>query len=170
MYIKKEKAQVMLVDILFSIVIIILMFFLLTKWVEISVYNTSSNKQNLELNSISLLAYNKLTSSYGINVYAKDNNNSFIIPNSFSKHSEITKANLGLPDDYNCFFKVQGINFITNECKDIVPTTGSYFQIDFNAIKYSSAHIKKSDYTNDLLGVPHPPIMPAKLVIWRDIK
>ena len=167
---KKEKAQVMLVDVLFSIVIIILMFFLLTKWVEINVYNTSSNKDNLELNNISLLAYNKLTSNNKINVYAEDSNNSFLIPDSFSKDSEITKANLGLPKDYNCFFSVQSINFSTNECKDIIPATGPYFQLDFNVIKYTNATIKKSDYTKDLQGISSPSIMPAKLVVWRDIK
>jgi len=167
---KKEKAQIMLVDILFSIVIIILMFFLLTKWVEINIYNTSSNKDNLELNNISLLIYNKLTSNYKINVLAVDSNNSFLIPDSFSKDSEITKANLGLPTDFNCTFTVQGVNFTTNECVDTPPTIGSYFQLDFNAIVYSSATIRKSDYTNNLSGSSTPLIKSAKLVVWRDIK
>ena len=167
---KKEKAQVMLIDVLFSIVIIILMFFLLTKWVEINVYNTSSNKDNLELNNISLLVYNKLTSNYKINVYAEDSNNSFLIPDSFSKYSKITKDNLGLPRDYNCSFTVQGINFNINECDDTPPTTVPYFQLDFNVIKYTSATIQKSDYTKDLQGISSPSIKPAKLIVWRDIK
>jgi len=167
---KKEKAQIMLVDVLFSIVIIILIFFLLTKWVEINVYNTSSNKDNLELNNISLLAYNKLTSNSKINVSSVDSNNSFLIPDSFSKDSNITRVNLGLPTDFNCSFTVQGISFNTNECTDTPPTTGAYFQLDFNALVYSNATIRKSDYTDNLAGTSSPTISSAKLVVWRDIK
>ena len=54
-----RKGQVMLLDVLFAVVIIILMFFLLIKFVETDIYKTNVDSRTEELTSVGSLAYQK---------------------------------------------------------------------------------------------------------------
>jgi len=165
---KKQKGQVMVLDILFALVIIILMFFLLFRWSEVEIYNSSSDKVNYELNNVGLLVFNKLTNNSEINCYASDSENNYIISNCFAIDSDITKDKLGVPSTYSCNFDVIGLTITINECDDALPTGDSYFALNFDVVTNATKQVSKGNYINDFLnGTGNLTTTTAKLVVWK---
>jgi hypothetical protein len=166
---KKEKAQVMLLDVVFSVVIIILLFFLLFRFTEIQIYNSSLDKANYELEKIGTISFNRIVNNPKINCVISDTNNQIPIPNCLAPSSEITLKTLGIPENYDCNFTVSGTSFAINECNSNLPSDTQYYAVSFDVLIGSDKNIPKSEYMNSILGNSSTiTSKSAKLVIWDE--
>lgn len=149
--IKTRKGQIVITEVLFAIVIIILMFLLLLKLAEIEVYKNNSDKITEKLNYIGILAYNKSLNNPQINCKVTDSRNAIYVPGTINKNATITKAKLGIPGDYHCYFSVTNVRFATNECTQIPVTDSESYFVDFKVITCDS-QITKEQYNKNITG------------------
>ncbi len=152
--IKNKKAQIMSLDILFTVTLVVLMFFLLFNIVEARLYQANIDKANNELDAIGFLAFDKIINNPLLNCYAYDTNNNFTIPACVSlSQSAITKKTLGIPQGYKC--NLTGAVFTTNECNDVfIPAdNSSYFSLDFNVTVAANKAISKKDYIENYMNI-----------------
>ncbi len=166
----------MVLDVIFTIVLIILIFFLLFRWTEVKTYQSITDRKIVELNYISKTAFNSLTDNHSISCYAYDGNNQYLVSSCFGLDSEISKTSLGIPIDYNCSFSIDGGGFVlaSNDCDNILPaSTENYFSVDFNVVTNPDRFLSKSIYLENILGKPTATpltVREATLVIWKWIK
>jgi hypothetical protein len=155
---KNKKGQVITLDVLFSVVIVILMFFMLFNVAETKIYRMNSININKDFEYTADLAFKNLVNNPAINCYVKDENNSYLIPSCFSEMSEIFKKDLGLNDDYKCNLSWTGASsFTINECQDAFNPNNLnyYYSIDFNGyfLTAPSREVSKLDYINSYKGI-----------------
>lgn len=166
--IKTKKGQIIILDVLFAVVIVVLMFFLLVKLAEIEIYNVNSDKSIEKLNYSGMQAYRKIINNPQVNAKVVDSKNSVYIPGSVNKFSSITKSKLSISWDYNCYFSVNSVAFPINECNQTPPTDKETFAVDFNVIVFTS-DITKEEYINYVTGRETPVIETATLKVWRSV-
>jgi len=158
--IKTKKGQLIILDVLFSIVLVLLAFFLLFKLAEIDIYKTNADKNIEKLNSVGTLAYQKLLNNPQINCSV----NGAYVPGTI-KNTEITKAKLGIPFDYNCSLNVAN----STECNQTPP--GTYrvpiFSVDTTLVGCSSI-LTKEEYYKYILAKQAPSTQIVTLKIWRN--
>jgi len=164
-----EQGQIVILDVLFAVVLVTLLFFLLSRWIEMDIYTSNTNKVIYEVDKVGHIALNRLTSNPEINCYASDNNNSFLIPACISSTSAITKQGLGIPSNFNCSFSVNGLAILNNQCTQSLPADEvNYFKYDFNVIVSSSRVISKKEYMSNILGKSSTiNTAEATLVVWK---
>jgi len=167
--IKTKNGQVMVLDVVFTIVLIILIFLLLFRWTEVKTYQSTTDRHILELNSISRTAFNSITQNPSINCYATDANNYFLMSSCFGADSNISKEKLGIPDNYNCSFIINGFSLGINDCTDNLPSNiDNYSKVTFNVITNSTRAISKNIYLSNILNKANTlPEREATLVIWK---
>lgn len=167
--IKNKRAQVMLLDVLFAIVLITLLLFLLFKVSETKIYSINSSKEINELESVGGLAFNKLTDNSFVNCKVLDSQNNILIKNSFYPDSKISKENLGLGPEYNCYFEIVGFQLANNSCNNSdYSLSNNYYAISFQTITYDSNEVPKSIYINNILDDDDTlQKRNAKLVVWK---
>jgi len=166
--IKNKRAQVMLLDVLFAVVLIILLLFLLFKISETKIYSINSSKEINELESVGALAFNKLTDNSFVNCKVLDSQNNILIKNCFYEDSNISKENLGLGPEYNCYFEIDGFSLVNNSCNSDYASSNNYYAIFFETITYDSSEVPKSIYINNILDVDDTlQKRDAKLVVWK---
>jgi hypothetical protein len=170
--IKNKKAQIMALDVLFSVVLIILIFFLLFNVVEARINQANTDRINREFDSIGNLVFMNIINNPLINCYAKDTQNKYHIPACLgSNDSNITKQTIGLPDGYKCNLSGLGGGFVNNECVDAFdPATDYFYSIDFNVSIISDREISKFDYTRSYKGSATnlDNIAQLNLKVWKD--
>ena len=160
--IRTRKGQVMLIDVLFAVVIVILMFFLLLKFVETDIYKTNVDSRTEELTSVGSLAYQKFLNNPAINCKVKDSENSFYLPGTINTTGPITKSGLGIPSDYNCF--VSGAT--VTGCQ-ATSHTGISYTITFPVITCST-DLNKNAYIDYITNTSSDPSTQAiTLQVWR---
>ena len=150
-----KKGQVLSLDVIFSIVLIILMFFLLFNIVEASTYRTLKDIENKRLDNIGNTAVIQILNNPLDGCYAENPNNRYFIPACLSlENSEIKKYNLGIPHDYNCSITRVGggNNFTNNECSDAFTNANAYFSINFEVSLVDDLNISRDEYINNLKG------------------
>lgn len=159
--IKTKKGQVMLLDVLFAVVIVILMFFLLLKFVETDIYKTNVDSRTEELTSIGSIAYQKFLNNPKINCKVTDSQNSFYLPGTIDTSETITKSGLGIPSDYNC--SVSGVT--VTGCQTTTHTGISY-TITFPVITCST-DLNKNTYIDYITDIYNPSTQSITLQVWR---
>lgn len=166
---KNKKGQVMVLDVMFTIVLVILIFFLLFRWTEVKTYQSINDRKTTELNSISKTAFFSLTENYSINCYAGDSSNKFLITSCFGADSIISKKDLGIPINYNCSFVINGFVMNVNECDDVLPLDqNNYFNLGFSVITNNTRAISKDVYLSNILNKANTLTKrDASLVIWK---
>lgn len=167
---KTEKGQVMVLDVLFSITLLILMIFLLSKITELQIDKANTEKEIYKLNKTGNIVYNKLTNNQEINCYTHDNNNDILIPNCFGKNSDITKQKLGLTFDYNCNFSITNFTITNNECDDVydIADLNAYYMVDINVIVNNTRDLNKQIVMNNILNKTNDlNIEKGTIVIWK---
>ncbi|MDD3177931.1 MAG: hypothetical protein PHR26_00250 [Candidatus ainarchaeum sp.] len=153
MFIKKEKAQMMVLDIVIAIVLLTIMFFLLNRFVDLKIYNTQSTLKEKELSSISQIAFNNISQNSKINCFISNSDNSFVFRNCFYTDSNINKNSLGLLDNYKCNFSIDSFNILNNSCNDILQSNiDNVYEIDFNVIISDFKYISKEKYLSCIEG------------------
>lgn len=157
-----RKGQVMLLDVLFAIVIIVLMFFLLIRFVETDIYKTNVDSRTEELTSVGTLAYQKFLNNPKINCKVTDSANSFYLPGTINTTETITKGDLGIPLDYNC--EVTGL--LVNGCQLILPDNKPNYTIKFVVVTCSN-DLNKNTYVNYITNQSDPAKSTITLKIWR---
>ncbi|HOZ35410.1 MAG TPA: hypothetical protein PLK55_00290 [archaeon] len=158
--IKTKKGQVMLLDVLFAVVIVILMFFLLLKFVETDIYKTNVDSRTEELTSIGSIAYQKFLNNPKINCKVTDSQNSFYLPGTIDTSETITKADLGIPADYNCH---------TDPTVDGCQATafsGPSYTIQFPVVTCST-DLNKNTYIDYITDIYNPSTQLITLQVWR---
>ncbi|HOD89528.1 MAG TPA: hypothetical protein PKK56_00365 [archaeon] len=166
----KDKGQVMVLDILFSITLLILMIFLLSKITELQIDKENTEKEIYKLNKIGNIVYNKLTNNQEINCYTHDNNNDILIPNCFGKDSIITKQALGLTSDYNCNFSITNFTITNNQCNQTYNLSDlkAYYIVDINVIVNNTRDLNKQTVMNNILNKTNDlNIETGTIVIWK---
>jgi len=170
---KRSKGQLMVLDVAFTIVLIILLFFFLFRWTEMKTYESISQRKQIELNYVSQNVFFSLTNNHSINCYASDNNNQFLITSCFSSNSPISRVNIGLPADYDCNFSIDGFNLTNNTaCSSTFDSASNnnYSIIKFNVITTTNNNllVRKSNYLNNILDKSSSLVSrEATLVIWK---
>ncbi|MFA5746124.1 MAG: hypothetical protein WCX82_03090 [archaeon] len=165
--IKTKKGQIVILDVLFAVVIIILMFFLLMKLAEVQVYKINSDKQIEKLNNVGTLAFKKALNNPQINCKVVDSVNSFYLPGTIQESAVITKKTLGIPGDYNCSFLISGVSISSNACNQVLTDTNAEsYNVDFNVITCSGNYTKQN-YFKYITGDRSPSSKQATLKIWR---
>ena len=169
---RNNKGQIMVLDVIFTIVLIILIFFLLFRWTEVKTYQSITDRKTVELNYISKTAFNSLTDNHSINCYAFDGNNQYLVSSCFGPESGISKTDLGIPIDYNCSFVISGGFTLTpKDCTDILPADAvNYFSVKFNVVTNTERYFSKSIYLENILDKPTMTpltVREATLVIWK---
>lgn len=160
--IKTKKGQVMLLDVLFAVVIVILMFFLLLKFVETDIYKTNVDSRTEELTSIGSIAYQKFLNNPKINCKVTDSQNSFYLPGTIDTSETITKADLGIPVDYNCYITGRTVD----GCQAISYANSSY-RIDFS-VATCSGNLTKNEYIDYITNTSSDPTTQLiTLQVWR---
>lgn len=152
----------MLIDVLFAVVIVILMFFLLLKFVETDIYKTNVDSRTEELTSVGSLAYQKFLNNPKINCKVTDSQNSFYLPGTINTSATITKADLGIPVDYNCYIT----SISVSGCQ---PTafTGPSYNLSFTAVTCTE-DLNKNTYIDYITNTSSDPTTQAiTLQIWR---
>jgi hypothetical protein len=164
---KNKKAQIMVLDVMFTIVLIILLFFLLFRWAEMKTYQSVSDRKTVELNYISKTAFMSLTENHSINCYAFDSDNKYLVSSCFGSDSVISKTELGIPVNYNCNFSIAGFALATNECVDVLPAdSNNYFSMKFNVITNTDRYFPKNIYLENILGKPSSTDLSEKEATW----
>jgi hypothetical protein len=141
--IKTKKGQVILLDVLFTIVIVIFMFFMLLKFVETDTYKSNINNRTEELTSIGSLAYQKFINNPEIN--CKVLSAGAYVPGTIDTTTTITKTMLGIPSDYN--FNVTSTGTINCSGCFTVPSTGNIYAINFDLVT-CNRNMSKANYIN----------------------
>lgn len=156
-----RKGQIMLLDVLFAVVIIILMFFLLIKFVETDIYKTNVDSRTEELTSVGSLAYQKFLNNPKINCKVKDLQNSFYIPGTINTTTTITKADLGIPLDYNC--QVTGVSVTGCQTAGF---DGPSYTIQFPVV-ICTDDLNKNTYVDYVTNTSDPSPLTITLNVWR---
>ena len=166
---KSKKGQLMVLDIIFALVILILMIFLLTKWVEIKAYQSNDATYNYNLNNTFNTSFNLLTNNKEINCYAYDSDNNYLIPGCFAIDSNVSKVGIGLPSDYNCNFIIDSFILSDNECIDVISIdSNNFIEFDFNVVTYGARAMTKDTYLSNILDDSSTITKrQARLVIWK---
>lgn len=154
--IKNKKAQLMSLDVLFTVVLLILMFFLLFNVIEARTYQRNTDIINSELNSIGDIAFTRLINNPILNCSATDAKNKFHIPACLSTSLEIKKRHLGVPDNYKCNISISGGNaFAMNECEDDfnLDDVSNYYEKDFYVSFINPLTIKKIEYISSYTAI-----------------
>ena len=159
--IKTRKGQVMLLDVLFAVVIVILMFFLLLKFVETDIYKTNVDSRTEELTSVGSLAYQKFLNNPKINCKVADSQNSFYLPGTIDTSGTITKADLGIPLDYNCAV----IGRTVDGCSGTI-NSGISYTVSFPVVT-CSVDLNKNIYIDYITGSIPAPDVNITLQVWR---
>lgn len=159
--IKTRKGQVMLLDVLFAVVIVILMFFLLLKFVETDIYKTNVDSRTEELTSVGSLAYQKFLNNPKINCKVTDSENSFYLPGTIDTTESITKADLGIPSDYNCHITGATVNGCGAS-----GFTGPSYTIAFT-VATCLTDLNKNAYIDYITDSSDPTPQAITLQVWR---
>jgi hypothetical protein len=144
-----KKGQIIMLDVLFAAVFIVFLFLLLSKITEVNIYNTISNNNIEELQTIGLLTYNRLLNNPEINCYVDDSDNHYLISSCFSPNSNITKGKLNLPNGYKCNLEFTGgFSVSSNECNDSFNADDieHYFAISQEILTYPTTTVNKRDH------------------------
>lgn len=171
MFKRKEKAQMMVLDIIIAIVLITLIFFLLNRFSEVRVYRDSSDYANKELNEVANLAFKNLTNNSKINCVVSNSDNSFVFRNCFYENSNLNKQTLGILDSYNAYVAISGFNLLNNSLSTNIPSgIDDYYEIKLNVITNDSKYVSKGDYLDCIEGrgtcVLNTNILTLK--VWKD--
>ncbi len=151
---KKQKGQIIILDILFAAVLIIFLFLILSKTVEIRVYERISDSRVRELEMVGTTAYNKLVNNPKINCYVDYEDNHFLVRSCFPNSFSVSKQDLGVPSGYKCNLSIASVTINPNGCNDSYAGVDNYFLIKHNVLTASSTavskdnHVSGSAYTN----------------------
>lgn len=146
-----KKGQMIVIDILFAIAVITLMFIFMVKTSESDVYSSNYKKQTEKINRIGELALYSFLNNSESGCFVKDTDNNFFIPGTIKTPAVITKENLSIPSDYGCNLSVSGITITSNECNSSVPATNEIYSVDF-VIASCTADLTKKEYLNCMSG------------------
>jgi hypothetical protein len=148
--IKNKKAQIMVLDILFSVVLIVLISFLMVNIVESKVYQSTTDNLNSQLNNVGEIAFKSIINNPQVNCYAYDSKNKYHIPGCLANASPLFKNYLGIPSNYKCSL-TGNPSFTSNECNDVFdPLNKNYYSVDFNVSIISSLQTSKLNYLNSI--------------------
>lgn len=161
--INSRKGQVLLLDVLFAVVIIILMFFLLIKFVETNIYKTNVDSRTEELTSVGTLAYQKFLNNPKINCKVIDSQNSFYLPGTINTTAPITKEDLGISLDYNCAVNGKSVDGCLLSLPDI---NNPSYTVKFSAVTCSGV-LNKNTYIDYITNETNPPTQEITLKVWR---
>jgi len=150
--IKNKNAQIMVLDILFSVVLIVLISFLMVNIVESKVYQSTTDNLNSELNNIGEVAFKNIINNSQVNCFANDSKNKYHIPACLANNSPLSKNNLAIPSNYKCSLTGHG-SFTSNQCNDILDVSNNdYYSVDFNVSILPSLQISKLNYLNNIFN------------------
>lgn len=164
---KKQKGQILILDMLFALVLIIFLFFIVSKVVEIRTYENISDSRFEELEKVGSLVYDRLTNNPNINCYIFDADNHYLLRSCIANNSEIKKKHLGLPANYGCFVSFDEEIGIDNECNDDDSDVEEYFLVKQEMFTVNEREISKNEHKQKIIGEAEYETTTMTLKVWR---
>jgi len=165
-----NKGQMVVLDVLFAITLIVLSFLIVFKISEIEIYKSNSQRQTIQLNRIGEATFSTILNNTQDSCRVSDTHNNLILSGTIrSTGTNITKAKLSIPSDYNCYLSISGVNFNLNECNSIPPNgLNNIYAIDFN-IGTCSTNATKMQYLEGIKGEGRSwlNIRQGTFMVWR---
>lgn len=161
---KKQKGQIIILDILFAIVLIIFLFLILSKTAEIRIYERISDSRIEELEQVGLTIYKKLVNNPKINCYVSHENNNFLVRSCFPNNFSVTKTDLGVPSRYRCNLSINNVTIGPNGCNDNDSGVENYFLIEHDVLVSNNRQVSKN---NHLSGTAYTNRQ-MTIKVWRD--
>jgi hypothetical protein len=143
---KKQKGQIIILDVLFATVLIIFLFLILSKTAEIRIYERISDGRVEELEQVGYTVYNKLVNNPLINCYVAYEENTFLVRSCFPNNFSVTKEDLGVPSGYKCSLNINYVTINQNGCNDNDSGVDNYFMLEHDVLVSNNRQITKSDH------------------------
>ncbi len=164
----KKKGQIIVLDVLFAVVLLIFLFFIVSKLAEVKIYENISDARAEELEEIGSLVYDRLVNNPLINCYVADSNNYYLLRSCIAEDSEIKKEYLGMPDNYKCKVTFDSLSVMPNECSDDDTDVEEYFYIKQNIFTNNERQINKAFHKQKVLGTSSYASEEMTIKVWRD--
>jgi hypothetical protein len=161
-----NKGQLFVLDVIFAIIIVFLLFILLSKWVDHQIYNSISQRQNKELEYVGGFISRKIMTDPNYLCYVSFDNTKSYISGCLGNNLSFTKEALGVPDGYNCNLTTTNLTLLTNDCNTTETINEDFYKIDLKFAKHNNREMTLSQYQTylDDLSINSGELT---LVVWK---
>jgi len=167
---KKNKGQIMVLDVLLATVLLVFLFLILSKMTEVKIYERISDSRAEELEMVGSLVYDRLVTNQEINCYVLLGESSYLLRSCFAASSKIKKEYLGIPDGYECNISFSVNNFINETLGGINECIGTPPSNDVFEVKQNAFFIFGDDGNSRETNMAEYSILPVgdiTLKVWR---
>ena len=161
-----NKGQLFVLDVIFAIIVVFLLFIILSKWADHQIYNSISQRNNKELESIGSFVSRKIMIDPNYVCYVSFDDTKSYISGCLGHNLSFTKKELGIPSDYGCNINTTDITLSPNECNDIIPTDKDIYSRKLTFVKPNNQQMELSQYQN-YLDFQNATSGELALVVWK---
>lgn len=162
-----KNGQLFVLDVLFSIIIVFLLFILLSKWSEHQIYYSISQRESRELEFIGHSVYRQIMNNPDYICYVSLSDSKSYISGCVGNSLVLEKEVLGVPDNYSCNITGTNIAFLNNQCTTPIPSNKDLYSVYFNVVRHNSRSMTLDQYQNYLknFNIAQSNI---RLVVWKN--
>ncbi len=160
-----NKGQLFVLDVIFAIIVIFLLFIILSKWADHQIYNSISQRNNKELESIGSFVSRKIMTDPNYVCYVSFDDTKSYVSGCLGDNLSFTKEELSIPSDYGCNISTD-ITLYTNECTATIPTDKDLYSRNLTFVKHNSQQMTLRQYQN-YLDVQNATSGELTLVVWK---
>ena len=161
-----NKGQLFVLDVIFAIIVVFLLFIILSKWADHQIYNSISQRNNKELESIGSFVSRKIMIDPNYVCYVSFDDTKSYISGCLGHNLSFTKKELGIPSDYGCNINTTNITLSTNKCDDPIPTNKDIYSRKLTFVKHNNQQMELSQYQTYLENT-NANSGELTLVVWK---
>jgi hypothetical protein len=161
-----NKGQLFVLDVIFAIIVIFLLFIILSKWADHQIYNSISQRNNKELDSIGSFVSRKIMTDPNYVCYVSFDDTKSYVSGCLGDNLSFIKKELGIPSDYGCNISTTDITLSPNECTDGVPIDKDLYSRNLTFVIQNNQQMTLSQYQN-YLDVQNAISGDLNLVVWK---
>lgn len=159
-----NKGQLFVLDVIFAIIIVFLLFIILSKWADHQIYNSISERNNKELEYIGSFVSRKIMTDPNYVCSVSFDGTKSYISGCLGDNLSFTKEALGVPSDYKCNITTN-ITLSGNECNDSIPTDKDIYQRKLIFAKSNNQEMSLGQYQEYLASSVSSGNL--ELVVWK---
>jgi len=161
-----NKGQLFVIDVIFAIIVVFLLFIILSKWADHQIYNSISQRNNKELDSIGSFVSRKIMTDPNYVCYVSFDDTKSYVSGCLGDNLSFIKKELGIPSDYGCNISTTDITLSPNECTDGVPIDKDLYSRNLTFVIQNNQQMTLSQYQN-YLDVQNAISGDLNLVVWK---
>ena len=161
-----NKGQLFVLDVIFAIIVIFLLFIMLSKWADHQIYNSISQRNNKELEAIGSFVSRKIMTDPNYVCYVSFDDTKSYVSGCLGDNLSFIKKELGIPSDYGCYISTTDITLSPNECTDGVPIDKDLYSRNLTFVIQNNQQMTLSQYQN-YLDVQNAISGDLNLVVWK---